>query len=161
MRGEYILVNEDGSETVIANSLIEEGLEQLITTLFNYDDITGHNFIFGAFAEVPVYGATLQAQYTTEPTIGVGAYARQSVNPTGWAIVAANNEVYAESPLISFTATGADFDKSFNRLFMAVRIENPAATFVEYLTSVGSALAAMETVLDGQTFSIKYRLFFK
>ena len=161
MRGEYIVTDADGNEQVIPNTLVAEGQEKLWHALFNNDDLTDLTFEFGAFAEVPVYASGYSAQYASEPTIGVGAYARTVQNPTGWTITATGSEVYAESPNQVFTATGAAFDKAFDRFFMLVVIEEPAATTTRYLASYSSALAAAISLLDTQSYTIKYRVYLK
>lgn len=166
MRGEYVITihkggDEDDEEIIVPNTLVQEGQEKLWHALFNNDDLTDVFFEFGAFAEVPVYTTLHAAQYVSEPTIGIGAYSRQVQNPTGWTIVAVNNEVYAESPSQVFTATGADFDKPIDRFFMVLVIEEPAATTNRYLASYSSALAAPVTVLDTQSYTVKYRAYFK
>ena len=160
MRGEYVIFNEDGAEIlVVPNTLVKEGQQQLMNALFNRDDISGLNFKFGVFSEVPNYTTVFADPYATEP-VGNG-YARQSVAASGWTIVAQNTEVYAQSPSVTFTAAGGNYDKTFNRFFMIARVEDPAATFTEYLASYSSALAAAVQLLDTQTYTLAYRVFMK
>lgn len=164
MRAEYVIIDPKTGMQIgppVCNSLIQEGHIQLMSSLFNKDDITDYEFIFGAFAEVPVYTTTKLAQYASEPTIAVNGYARQTVVPTGWTIVSQNTEVYAESPDITFTAVGGSFDKAFNRFFMHLNVEDPALTFTEYLTSISSAIPAAITLTVGLSYVFRYRVFLK
>jgi len=166
MRGEYIITlhkggDEDDEEIIIPNTLVQEGQEKMWHALFNNDDLTNLTFEFGAFAEVPVYATNWAAQFASEPTVGVNGYARTSLNPTGWTIAAVNNEVYAESPNQVFTAAGGPFDKAFDRFFMVLVIEEPAATINRYLLSYSSALAQAITLLDTQSYTLKYRAYLK
>lgn len=165
MRGEYIIINpktglQEGPP--IKNTLIQEGHEKLMDCLFNEDTFTGWAFVFGAFAEVPAYTQTQLAQYLSEPTLTVNGYVRVELPASGFTIAAQNNEVYAESPDIAFTATGAgSFDKAFNRFFMHLKAEKPAATFTEYLASISSALPQAKTVAALETYLIRYRVYLK
>lgn len=54
----------------------------------------------------------------TEPTIGVNGYAREELthDDTGWPTIAVSgDQAYVESRLITFEATGGDFDAAIQR----------------------------------------------
>lgn len=162
MRGEYVLIGKNGEELgVVKNTLIGQGHLQMMSAFFNKDAIADWSFVFGAFSEVPAYTDVAVAQYGTEPTIAVNGYQRVTLNPVNWTITAAGDNVIAESPDITFTGSGGSFDKSFNRLFMHLRIEQPAATFTEYLFSISSALPTAKTVVDLEVYTIRYRVYLK
>jgi len=157
----YIFTDANGDETIVCNTLVAEGQEKLWHALFNNNDLSSMSFIFGAFAEVPLLATTFSAQFTSEPTIGVNGYARATEAATGWTITAVGSEVYAESPNQVFTASGGIFDKAFVRFFMALVLEEPSTTFTSYLVSYSSALAAAVTLLDTQSYTLKYRVYLK
>ena len=161
MRGEYVITDSEGNEQVIPNTLVQEGQNALWANLFNRDAVVGWSFEFGAFAEVPPYATLFTAQYTSEPTIGVNGYARTTEAATGWTIVSINDEAYAESPAQVFTAGGGSFDKAFDRFFAIVVTEQPAATFTRSLVSYSSALASAITLLNGQSYTLRYRMYFR
>lgn len=162
MHGEYLILNDKGEIVeIVPNTLIGEGHEMMMTALFNRDTLVDWSFRFGLFSEVPAYGAGQSAQYTTEPTIGVGGYARVLQQATGWTITQVDDTVIAESGDLAFTGVGVSFDKAVIRPFMHFRVEQPAATFTEYLASVGSAFATAKTVVAGETFTIRYRMHWK
>lgn len=158
MRGAYVLFDKFGNEILeVPNTLIGEGHAALMDCLFNRDDITDVSFEIGLFSEVPAYGTAYAAAYGSEP-VGNG-YARDAIAASGWTITQDGEEVYATSPAASFTASGGDFDKMFNRFFMVLVVEKPAATVTRYLASYSSALAEAVQVLDGQTYNVAYRVF--
>jgi len=163
MRGEYVIRFKNGDdedeEIIVPNTLIGEGQAALAHALFNGNDLSSFSFTIGLFSEVPAYAAVHADPYTTEP-VGNG-YARQAHAATGWTITAVDESVYAESATVTFTATGADYDKTFNRFFLTAITEEPAATFTSKLISYSSALAAAVQLLDTQTYNVAYRVYMK
>lgn len=160
MRGEYVIKNDAGETlAIVPNSLVGEGQAALMHALFNRDDISSLSFKIGLFSEVPAYAAVHADPYTSEP-IGFG-YARQTVAATGWTIVSQNEEAYAESPAVTFTASGGNFDTTFNRFFLTVITEEPASTFTPKLVSYSSALASAKQLLDTESYNVSYRVFMK
>lgn len=165
MRGEYVVRwnkggdDDEDEEIIVPNSIVGEGQAALMHALFNRDDLTSLSFEIGLFSEVPAYGAALSSPFTSEP-VGNG-YARAVHAATGWTIVAQNEEVYAESGAVSFTASGGNFNTTFNRFFLVAITEEPAATLTSVLVSYSSALATAVQLLDTQTYNVSYRVFMK
>lgn len=158
MRGAYVLFDKFGNEILeVPNTLIGEGHAALMDCLFNRNDVTSMSFEIGLFSEVPAYGTVYSAAYASEPA-GAG-YARDAVAASAWTITQDAEEVYATSPVASFTAVGANFDKTFNRFFMILVVEKPAATTTRYLASYSSALAEAVQLLNGQTYNVAYRVY--
>ncbi len=158
MRGAYVLFDKFGNEVaIVPNTLVGEGHAALMDALFNRDDITNVSFEFGVFSEVPAYGTVFSAAYASEP-VGNG-YARDAIAASGWTITTDGEEVYATSPAVTFTAAGGDFDKTFNRFFMILLIEQPAATVTQTLASYSSALAEAVQILNGQSYVMAYRVY--
>ena len=116
MRGEYVVRwnkggDDEDEEIIVPNSIVGEGQASLMHALFNRDDLTSLSFTIGVFSEVPAYGAAHQDPFASEP-VGNG-YVRQAHAATGWTIVSQNEEVYAESAAVTFTAAGGDYNHSF------------------------------------------------
>lgn len=156
MRGEYVIRNNAGEILdIVPNSLVGEGQAAMMQALFNHDSEPTLSFAIGLFSEVPAFGAVHQDPFTTEP-VGNG-YVRAAHAAAGWTIVAQNEEVYAESTSVAFTAAGGDFDKTFNRFFLVLTFTAPDTSLVSY----SSALAAAVQLLDTQTYNVSYRVFMK
>jgi len=156
VRGQFILTNNrTGEKQIVPNTLVGEGADALLGTLFNTKPLG--TFYMGLCNQVPDNADAL-GDITTEPTIGIGAYARGVLarNLTDWPTIdTQNGETFVTSKTIVFTASGADFDAPFTRLF----ISSAATGFVGTLFSYSAALASEITLADGDSYSAQYQMF--
>lgn len=154
MRGEYVIqLPNCEKEIVLPNTLVQNGQNRLMQAALQSSAISG--FAVGVMDEVPAYTALI-ANITTEPT-SAGGYARQAIaaSAAGWTISSVNGEARCESATVTFTASGADFSRAFSRFFL---IDTSVGGD---LISYSSPLNASILLLDGQSFSLRYRLYYK
>jgi len=155
IRGQYIITPENGEQIILPNTIVGEGAEQFLAELFN--GTVAASLHMGLCNQVPDNSDVL-ADISTEPTIGVGSYARVPLarNSTDWpSIASADGESFITSKAVVFTASGADFDAPHSRLFMC----NQLTGFVGTLFSYSAALPTPVTQLDGTAFTAQYQFF--
>lgn len=161
MRGEYVLVNKafPDKEIIIPNNIVAEGAESFLKMAVQAsvaDVSSGGNFYLGLCGNVFATTLTLST-LTGEPTATNG-YSRQAIarNGTGWPTITAINGVYyAETAQADFTASGGDFSAAISRFFLC----NASSGASGILYSLSGPLGTAITITDGQTYSIKFRLF--
>ncbi len=154
MRGEFIILQPNGNEIILPNTIVAEGTEEYLKRIFQGASITG--FFVGLCDQGPTHGDVLTS-VTSEPTIGVNGYARQALvqNGTDWPIInTANEETSIESKQIDFTASGGDFDNAHSRLFLCSVVSGAGLLY-----AYSAALQVATLVLDTETFSAKYRMY--
>lgn len=155
MRGQFIITPPDGNKIILPNTIVAEGAEDYLGEIFQNAGLG--TFYVGLCNQVPD-NADVLADITTEPTIGIGAYARQPLarNTTDWpSITTQNGESYATSKQITFTATGADFDAAHSRLFLCSVLTG----FVGTLFAYSAALPTAMTITDGNSWDAQYQFF--
>lgn len=159
MRGEYLIYNpEDASRIVIPNLITDEGEEEFLKMLMqNVSAVAGGaDFYIGMLDETPVENLTLSA-ITTEPT-AAGGYSRKAVtrDNTDWPTIATiNGHKCITSVAVTFAASGADFSRTFSRLFLCSVASGTAGK----LYSVSGPLVSPLLLLDGQSRQVQYRLY--
>ncbi len=154
MRGEFIILQPDGNEIILPNTIVAEGAEAYLARIFQNASITG--FFVGLCDQGPVHSDVL-VDITTEPTIGVNGYARQALvqNSTDWPLIdTQNEESFIESKQVDFTASGGDFDNAHSRLFLCSVVSGAGILY-----AYSAALQVATLVLDTETFSAKYQMF--
>ena len=155
IHGEYIITLDTGKQIILPNTIVGEGAEQFLAELFK--GTAAASLHMGLCNQVPDNSDVL-VDIATEPTIGVGGYARVPLarNSTDWPTIAsANGESFVTSKAAVFTASGADFDAPHSRLFMCDQLTG----FVGTLFSYSAALPSEVTQLDGTAFTAQYRFF--
>jgi len=155
MRGQFIINPGTEKEIIVPNTIVAEGAEAYLATLFNSTALTG--FYVGLCNQVPD-NADVLADITTEPG-ATGGYARQALarNSTDWPTIATvDEETSVKSKVVSFAASGADFDTAITRMFLA-SVASGAGTLYSY----SAALASAVTVLDGDSFDVQYEMFLR
>ena len=151
-RGEFVCFDhQKNKELVVPNTVIQLGQTRLMQAAMQGNSIAIFNL--GVIDEVPSYTDNV-ADLTTEPT-SAGGYARQAINgdAVDWTITSVNGEARVESKTVTFTASGADFSRAFSRFFL---MENGGN-----LIACSSPLPNAVLLLDGQSYSIRYRLYYK
>lgn len=155
IRGEYVIYPGEAREIIVKNTVLEKGQQRLMRSAFRA--ATGGepiaSFDLGLFEEVPAYDSAV-ADITTEPT-ATGGYARKTIAATtaNWTITSVNNEAMVESATQTFTATGADFSRTFSRMFLM----ETSGEIISY----SAALQVPRLLLDTESFPVKYRFFFE
>lgn len=148
MRGCFVVQFPGRAPIRLWNTIPQEGQKVFLEALFQavFTDLPASLYI-GVCNQVPENTTTL-ADIDTEPTIGVGNYAREVVtrNGTDWPLIQLVNGYYmCRTRLLSYTASGADWDAPFTRLFLT----NVATGFVGKLLSMSGALTQEISLLDG------------
>lgn len=103
----------------------------------------------------PVITETL-AGVANEPT-SAGGYARQAAtrDGTGWPTALTVNDVpLMRSKVLSFAASGADYDEAINRMFLTDQASGTSGI----LYSISGPLTVNRTVLDGETYQVYYEV---
>ena len=163
MRGQFVFQFPNTPPIIIPNRVVDEGEESFLKMIFQGDvaDVSlGGNFYIGLCEEVPDDLDTI-ASITTEPT-GVGGYARLPVirdgSVNGWPTISlVNGDYKVESKVVTFTATGADYSRSFNRAFLCNIVSGTAGVLFAY----SGPLASPVLLLDGADFAVKYEFFLR
>lgn len=166
MHGEFVFSKNDKDgilipDTVqrIRNTIVDEGEDEFLKMIMRADLSTiaaGGNWYLGLCNQVPVETHVL-TDITTEPTIGVGTYARQIItrDSTGFPTLGRVNGVgFIRSTVEVFAASGADFDAPFSRAFLC-----DVASGAGILFAYSGALTTPITVLDGESYNVQYEFF--
>ncbi len=159
MRGQFVIDPGTPQEQVVPNIVVQEGEESFLKMLAQADvaDVSvGGNFFFGLCNYVPLFDDVL-SDVLLEPS-SAGGYARQAItrDATGFPTISLVNGVFrARTANITWTASGADFDQAFTRLFLC----NVSSGTAGILYSVSGALVAPITLLDGNSHVAQYELF--
>lgn len=160
MRGEYLIWDPTKNESpiVIPNLITNEGEVEFLKMIMQ--DVTaiagGANFYIGMLDETPTEALTL-AGITTEPS-SAGGYSRKSVvrSAVGWPTVAAiGGHNCITSAAVTFAASGADFSRTFSRLFLTDQASGTAGK----LYSISGPLVSPLLLVDGQSRNVQYRLY--
>lgn len=161
MRGQFVLFPGTPKQIIIPNRVVDTGEQSFLQMIFQgsiADVALGGNFYIGLCEEVPDDTDTL-ATITTEPT-SAGGYAREAVtrDAIGWPTVQLINTDYMiESKTVTFTATGADFSRAINRLFLCNILSGTGGKLFAY----SGPLANSITLLDGASLPLKYQFFLR
>lgn len=153
--GRFIFFPDTPKQFIIPNNVLSAGRELFLKQVFQADTSVT-DFYLGlmgaAFADDTTLADILAS---SEPTIGTGGYAREQLtrDSTDWpTIQQVNGEWQARSKLVTFTASGADFDTSVSRAFLC----DVSAGSAGNLLAVSGALPAALTIADGDSLPIKY-----
>ena len=135
------------------------GEEALLKMLFQGDNTivaAGGNFYLGLCNQTPAKNDTL-TDITTEPTVANG-YARESIirSAVGFpTIEQINGESRIVSLVLTFTASGGDFDKSFTRAFLCDVASGTAGTLIAYSGAYSSPIL----LVDGESQQVKFEFY--
>lgn len=161
MRGEYLLFDlqkPHASPIVIPNLIPNDGETEFLKMIFQ--DVTavagGADFFVGLCDQTPTEALVLGG-ITTEPS-SAGGYARLPLtrDATDWPTVAeVNGHMCITSVAVTFTATGADFSRTFSRFFLT----SAASGGTGKLYSVSGPLVSPLLIVDGASYAAKYRLY--
>ena len=160
MRGQFRLFLPKGKEIILPNTVTQEGEDAFLKMIFQNNDTIiagGGNFYMGLCNQIPDQVDTM-ASITTEPTIGTGGYARQPItrDAPGWPTIdVVNTRKRITSAQFTFTASAADFDADFTRVFMNTDLTGFAGTLFSYSAALDSAIL----LLDGQSIDLQYEFF--
>ena len=111
-----------------------------------------------------VASPTLALSELAEPTLGVNGYARKAVarSVLGWPIAGIlNGENYAETDLLTWTGTGAGFDRAINRLALvsdSVSIAGPGVIALSGALPAALIISPTTQLADRQ---YKYRIYLR
>lgn len=155
-RGEYITYNKGGLiNSITPNTVVQSGQKRMLQAVFQ-NQTSGKpmgTLQIALIDEIPSY-VGLIAAITTEPT-SQGGYARQSLTPVdaNWTVDSINGEGRVTSATVTFTASGADFSRTFSRYML---LESGSE-----IISYSSPISAPLLILNGQSTQIAYRLYKK
>lgn len=161
-RGEYLFWDlnktKHQSPLVLPNLIPNDGETEFLKMIFqNVSAVAGGtNFYVGLCDQVPTE-ALLLSGITTEPT-GAGGYARRPLirNSTDWPTIATvNGHLCITSVPVTFTATGADYSRTFSRFFLT----SAASGGTGKLYSVSGPLVSPLLILAGASYAAAYRLY--
>lgn len=146
----------------IPNMVVSQGREQFLRGICANESmgLTGGpptNFHLGLCNQTPDLADTL-VDLTTELT-AAGGYARQAItrDSVGWPTFDTVSGINrARSKILTFTASGADFSGAFSRAFLC----SVASGTVGNLFAVSGALTVPVTLLNGESFQLRYELYF-
>lgn len=141
------------------NTLVSEG-EQSFLRMMVRDEQTdvagGGNFYIGLMGNTFTATTTLST-LLGEPT-NTGGYARQAVtrNSAGWPTQDTVNGIgHVRSVVINFTASGADFSTTIQRIFLCSVGSGSSGR----LFAISAPLAAPLAITNGTTFPVQYDLY--
>lgn len=155
-RGEFLLYNKGNLvRDIIPNTVVEAGQKRMLEAVFQ-NATAGKpmgTLQISLIDEVPAYGALIAA-ITTEPT-SQGGYARQSLTAViaNWTVDSINGEGRVTSSTVTFTASGADFSRTFSRFMLS----ETSAEIISY----SSPISAPRLILNGQSQAVAYRMYKK
>ncbi len=154
-RGEFIQIEDDGSEVIICNTVVEQGQIRLFEAVFQNQTAAKPmgTLEIGLIDEIPAYNGLIAA-LTTEPT-AQGGYARKPLTPViaNWTVDSINGEGRVTSATVNFAAVGADYSRAFSRFFLA----EVGGEIISY----SSPISAAKLILNGQSQNIAYRMYNK
>lgn len=153
-RGEFVELNKGGLvKNIIPNTVVQQGQQRILEAAFqNLTTLKPLGTLeIALIDEVPAYG-DLIAAITTEPT-SAGGYARQTLTPViaNWVVDSVNGEARVTSAVVSFTATGADYSRTYSRYMLS----EASAEIISY----SSPISAPRLILDGETVNTQYRMY--
>lgn len=145
-------------DLIIPNLVTDTGELYYLRAIFrnSFPIAGGANWKVGLCNQTPADTDVL-ATVTSEPTIGTGGYARQNAtrDAAGWPTESTvNGHSSIKTGTLTFTAAGADFDKSVSRLFLS-----DVASGAGNLFAYSGALLTPVTVLNGQSLLAQYEAF--
>lgn len=153
MRGEFI--RADG--LIIPNNVSLAGAEVFLRAAFQG---VAPTFYVGLVAGSPTLDMTMSSM--AEPSIGVNGYARVQLtrDADGWPIVATSvAEAYVESEFMTWTATGAAFDKAVQRLALLGTNSYTLSDPVYALSGLMPVEIVIRPDTDESLRKFKYRLY--
>lgn len=157
----HVLLPGFAEPLVIPNLVTDQGEESFLKMIWRADVAevaSGGNWYLGLCEEVPGEADTL-VSITTEPT-SAGGYARQPFtrDATGVPTIEQISDAYrALSAQVTFTATGADFSRTFQRLFVTNVLSGTAGRLFAY----SGPLPDPVQILDGQSFVARYESYLR
>ncbi len=155
IRGEFTLITSIGKTIILPNTITAVGAEALLK--HDFQNVTLNNFYLGLCDQSPAHSDAL-VDITTEPG-SAGGYARKLLtrNGTDWPTVVtdANQETRVESKDVTWNAAAADFDTAFSRIFLCDIISGTAGILFAYSAPLSAAI----TLLDGNSFPVKYKFY--
>jgi hypothetical protein len=160
--GRFIITDKQGKEIILPNMIVDEGITSFLKMMMQAstaDIIVGGNFYVGICGNTTPETDWVLTDIAGEPS-AAGGYARQAVarSAVGWPTIGAvNTLIRAQSVDITFAASGAAYDASLYRLFLC----NVASGTAGKLYAVSKALTTAITIGDGQSYTVKYELYFK
>ena len=161
MRGQFVFLNlpKHPPKIIIPNMIVDDGEEAFLQMIAQGNNVilpAGNNFYIGLCNQAPAETDDLST-ITTEPG-ATGGYARQAIarSAVGFPTLFQANGVWGiRSALITFTATGVDFDTAFTRAFLC----NVASGSAGVLFAFSGPLLQAVTVAVGAPFNMYYELF--
>lgn len=144
-------------DIIMPNLITDEGLADMLKAwLQDVATVAGAaNYYIGMCDQTPAAGDGI-ANITSEPS-AAGGYARQAIprSAAGWpTFTTVNGYPAIRSTTETFTASGADFDKAFTRLFLTDAVGGGATKLLSYSGALTTALI----VPNGQSFQAQYEI---
>lgn len=161
MRGQFRCNLPGIGEFIVPNIVTDQGEEDFLKMIWQADVAivaAGANFFIGLCSETPGETDTL-ADITTEPT-SAGSYARLPFarNSTGVPTITQVNDAFRALTLeIIFTPSGADYSRTFQRIFITNVVSGTAGRLFAYSGLLPNPIL----LLDGVAFSIKYESYLR
>lgn len=159
LQGRFIFWPGTPKQLIVPNTIVDEGEEAFLKMLMQGDvgDVAlGGNFYVGLCADTPAETDVL-TDIASEPS-SAGGYARLALSrdATGFPTIDQVSGVFrAQSKVITFTASGVDFDTAIDRAFLCNVISGTSGVLFAYSGALPSAL----TVSDGDSLPVQYELY--
>ncbi len=145
----------DEPDFIVSNLIPDAAWDEYFRMIFRDDTLIagGGNFYVGLCEQIPVK-TDLMPAIVTEPG-AAGGYARQPIarSIAGWPnLITINGKPAIQSAVITFAAVGADFSRTFNRLFMTTQASGVGGVLFSYSGAFNSAIL----VTDGNDVQFQY-----
>jgi hypothetical protein len=154
LRGEFI----GGNGLVLPNNITKFGAESLLSMALRDSGLTLWVGLVDAVAD-----AELQIEDVEEPTLGVGGYARLPIDRSelGWPVAGlVNDEPFLESRMLTWAASGVDFDKPIRRMMIVT--SSTALTGAVFALSTPLPAARTITTITAESLrQFKYRIYLR
>jgi hypothetical protein len=110
---------------------------------------------------IPAFSKVSDPTLLTVPTVGVNGYAQPTIDKgaLSWAAYGfVDSEVFVETTLFTFTASGGSFSSPVNRLFLSNGI---GALIYKLFAYSQPFVDTPMTIVNGQILRVKYRIWFR
>lgn len=159
LRGEF-RIRRHGSDdvwAVLPNAIFDDGQDAYLKILFRGDNTivpAGGNWFVGLAGNLVVDPDSTLADITDEVGV-VNGYARQPIvrDAAGFPTIEEVGVYHrAVSTIVTFTAAGGDFDKTFTRMFLT----NASAGSGGLLFAFSAPLSSPKLIVDTESYDTQY-----
>ena len=164
LSGEFLFYVDglDRPPIIVPNRVVNEGKDVLLKMMWQGDGsvvAAGGNYYVGLCNQAPASdGSDTLLTISTEVPVAHNyariALTRDAVGfPT---ITTVNGKKVIQSKVITFSASGGDFNSAFTRAFLCTSASGSGGKLISF----SGALSAALTLLSGQSFPMQYQFYF-